>query len=166
MLWKLPSRWEIRKKSWFSWFQKKSAMKVGSIFEIWGLRMEPNWKRRRELPSKRQTHPLVLKTRRKRQIPHEARSYRFLSSLNHTQHKPSPNKSSITLTIDRQVLKDTITMKGLLSVLLAATLTASANAGGAVEIHSENFDALTKGKNSFIKFVRHPKEAIEFCWAG
>lgn len=57
-------------------------------------------------------------------------------------------------------------MKGLLSVLLAATLTASANAAGAVEIHSENYDALTKGKNSFIKFVSYPKEAIAFCWAG
>ena len=41
----------------------------------------------------------------------------------------------------------------LLSVLLAATLTTSANAAGAVEIHSDNFDELTKGKNAMIKFL-------------
>ncbi len=43
--------------------------------------------------------------------------------------------------------------KGLLSLLLVAGLTASANAAGAAEITQENFDTLTKGKNSFIKFV-------------
>ena len=43
--------------------------------------------------------------------------------------------------------------KGLISLLLIACLTNSANAAGAVELTKDNFDAVTKGKNSFIKFV-------------
>ena len=33
-------------------------------------------------------------------------------------------------------------------------MTSSANAAGAIEITKGNFDELTKGKNSFVKFVR------------
>jgi len=43
-------------------------------------------------------------------------------------------------------------IKGFISVLLAACLTRSANAAGAISITQGNFDALTNGKNSFIKF--------------
>ena len=42
----------------------------------------------------------------------------------------------------------------LLSLLLLAGFAGSANAAGAAEITQENFDTLTKGKNSFVKFVR------------
>ena len=39
-------------------------------------------------------------------------------------------------------------------VLAVACLTRSANAAGATEINQGNYEALMKGKNSFIKFVR------------
>ena len=42
--------------------------------------------------------------------------------------------------------------KGLVLITLAA-LAGSANAAGAVELTKENFATLTKGKNSFVKFV-------------
>ena len=45
--------------------------------------------------------------------------------------------------------------RGLISLLLlVVSLTHSANAAGAAEINQGNYEALTKGKNSFIKFVR------------
>jgi hypothetical protein len=45
--------------------------------------------------------------------------------------------------------------KGLMLYLLAAFLVVgTANASGAAEITQENHASLTKGKNSFIKFVR------------
>lgn len=44
-------------------------------------------------------------------------------------------------------------VKGLILTLLAACLVASAKAAGAKEITLENYDELTKGKNSFIKFL-------------
>jgi hypothetical protein len=43
--------------------------------------------------------------------------------------------------------------KGLFSLLLVTCFTSTVNAGGAVAITQGNFDALTKGKNSFIKFL-------------
>jgi len=43
--------------------------------------------------------------------------------------------------------------KGLISLLLVTCFTSTVNAGGAVEITQGNFDALTKGRNSFIKFL-------------
>lgn len=44
-------------------------------------------------------------------------------------------------------------IKGLTFLLLIACLNGIANAAGTPEITQENFDALTKGKNSFIKFL-------------
>lgn len=56
-------------------------------------------------------------------------------------------------------------MKGLVCLLFAASLTSSANAAGAAEITQGNFDSLTKGKNSFVKFVRtRMNDIFEFAW--
>jgi hypothetical protein len=43
--------------------------------------------------------------------------------------------------------------KGITLLLLAACLSGSANAAGAMEITKSNFDELTKGKIFFIKFL-------------
>ena len=44
--------------------------------------------------------------------------------------------------------------KAIIASLMLSNLIGQANAAGAKAINHENFDELTKGKNSFIKFVR------------
>ncbi len=74
------------------------------------------------------------------------RSSLFLTVLDLDQRVEAPTGSL------KERIQNTMT-KGLLSLLLLG-FAGSANAAGAAEITQENFDTLTKGKNSFVKFVR------------